>query len=98
MKKTIVSTNRLMILAMMMVMTISANAARPLVACYQRDARMQVTSEDADKEYVLPLYMPFKRTWGILRNEVPFFAERICGFVDYISVVLMEIVLLHLKY
>ena len=36
----IVSTNRLMILAMMMVMTISANAARPLVACYQRDARM----------------------------------------------------------
>ena len=40
MKKTIVSTNRLMILAMMMVMTISANAARPLVACYQRDARM----------------------------------------------------------
>ena len=40
MKKTIVNTNRLMILAMMMVMTISANAARPLVACYQRDARM----------------------------------------------------------
>ena len=50
MKKTIVSTNRLMILAVMMVMTISArsamplgsskNAARPLVACYQRDARM----------------------------------------------------------
>jgi len=67
MKKTIVSTNRLMILAMMMVMTISANAARPLVACYHRDARMQVTS-DADKEYVLPLYMPFKRTRGILRN------------------------------
>ena len=33
-----------------------------------------------------------------LRNEVPFFAERICGFVDFISVVLMEIVLLHLKY
>ena len=31
---------KLMILAMMMVMTISANAARPLVACYQRDARM----------------------------------------------------------
>ena len=30
----------MMILAMMMVMTISANAARPLVACYQRDARM----------------------------------------------------------
>ena len=40
MKKTIVSTNRLMIQAVMMVMTISANAARPLVACYQRDARM----------------------------------------------------------
>ena len=31
---------KMMILAMMMVMTISANAARPLVACYQRDARM----------------------------------------------------------
>ena len=30
----------MMILAVMMVMTISANAARPLVACYQRDARM----------------------------------------------------------
>ena len=30
----------MMILAMMMGMTISANAARPLVACYQRDARM----------------------------------------------------------
>ena len=58
----------MMILAMMMVMTISANAARPPVACYHRDARMQVTSEDADKEYVLPLYMPFKRTRGILRN------------------------------
>ncbi|MBP3778486.1 MAG: hypothetical protein J6I38_04905 [Prevotella sp.] len=40
MKKTVVRTKRLMILAMMMVMTISANAARPLVACYQRDARM----------------------------------------------------------
>ncbi len=67
MKKTIVSTNRLMILAMMTVMTISANAARPPVACYHRDARMQVTL-DADKDSVLPLYMPFKRTWGILRN------------------------------
>ena len=31
---------KMMILAVMMVMTISANAARPLVACYQRDARM----------------------------------------------------------
>ena len=30
MKKTIVSTNRLMILAMMMVMTISARSAMPL--------------------------------------------------------------------
>ena len=40
MKKTVVRTKRLMILAMMMVMTISADAARPLVACYQRDARM----------------------------------------------------------
>ena len=40
MKKMIVSTKHLMILAVMMVMTISANAARPLVACYQRDARM----------------------------------------------------------
>ena len=38
------------------------------------------------------------RTPGDLRNEVPFFAERICGFVDYISVVLMESVLLHLKF
>ena len=67
MKKTIVSTNRLMILAVMMVMTISANAARPLVACYHRDARMQVTL-DADKEYVLPLHMPSKKDTGILRN------------------------------
>ena len=63
MKKTIVSTNRLMILAMMMVMTISANAARPPVACYHRDARMQVTS-DADKDFVLPLHMPFKKDMG----------------------------------
>jgi hypothetical protein len=67
MKKTIVSTNRLMILAMMMVMTISANAARPPVACYHRDARMQVIS-DADKEHVLPLHMPSKKDTGILRN------------------------------
>ena len=37
------------------------------------------------------------RTPGNLRNEVPLFAERICGFVDFISVVLMEIVLLHLN-
>ena len=63
MKKTIVSTNRLMILAVMMVMTISANAARPLVACYQRDARTQVIS-DADKDSVLPLHMPFKKDTG----------------------------------
>ena len=34
----------MMILAMMMVMTISANAARPQVACYQRDARMSYTA------------------------------------------------------
>ena len=74
MKKTIVSTNRLMILAMMMVMTISANAARPLVACYHRDARMQVTSEDADKEYVLPLHMPFKKDTGNSQKwEFPLF-------------------------
>ena len=82
MKKTIVSTNRLMILAMMMVMTISANAARPLVACYQRDARMQVIS-DADKDSVLPLYMPSKKDtgnsqkWEFLR---PFSSKR---QVDY---------------
>ena len=73
MKKTIVSTNRLMILAMMMVMTISANAARPLVACYQRDARMQVTL-DADKEHVLPLHMPFKKDTGNSQKwEFPFY-------------------------
>ncbi len=47
-------------------------AARPPVACYHRDARMQVIS-DADKEHVLPLHMPFKRTQGILRKwEFPF--------------------------
>ena len=40
MKKTIVSTNRLMFVALSMMITIAANAARPLVACYQRDARM----------------------------------------------------------
>ena len=32
-------------------------------ACYHRDARMQVTL-DADKEYVLPLHMPFKKDTG----------------------------------
>ena len=41
--------------------------ARPPVACYHRDARMQVTS-DADKDSVLPQHMPFKRTRGILSN------------------------------
>lgn len=54
------------------------------------------TSEVAGNSVLLN-YMPRKRTPGNLRNEVPFFAERICGFVDYISVVLMEIVLLHLN-
>ena len=64
---------KMMILAMMMVMTISATAARPLVACYHRDARMQVTS-DADKEHVLSLYMPFKRTlWSSQKWELPSF-------------------------
>ena len=73
MKKMIVSTNRLMILAVMMVMTISANAARPLVACYQRDARTQVTS-DADKDSVLPLYMPSKKDTGNSQKwEFPFY-------------------------
>jgi hypothetical protein len=43
-------------------------------------------------------YMPHMRTPGNLRNGVPFFVERIRGFADFISVVLMEIVLLHLKY
>ena len=62
----------MMILAMMMVMTISANAARPLVACYHRDARTQVTL-DADKEHVLPLHMPSKKDTGILRNGSPSF-------------------------
>ena len=62
----------MMILAMMMVMTISANAARPPVACYHRDARMQVIS-DADKEYVLPLYMPSKKDTGNSQKwEFPF--------------------------
>ena len=47
-------------------------AARPPVACYHRDARMQVTL-DADKEYVLPLYMPFKKDTGELSAMgVPF--------------------------
>ena len=46
---------------------VTATAARPPVACYHRDARMQVIS-DADKDSVLPLYMPFKRTRGVLRN------------------------------
>ena len=32
------------------------------------------------------------------RMRFSIFAERICGFVDSISVVLMEIVLLYLKY
>ena len=35
---------KMLVMAMMMVMTISANAARPLVACYQRDARMSYTA------------------------------------------------------
>ena len=64
MKKTIVSTNRLMILAMMMVMTISANAARPPVACYHRDARMQVTSEDADNKIRFASIYAFKKGHG----------------------------------
>ena len=43
--------------------------------------------------------MPRKRTPGNLSNGVPLcFAERIGGFADYISVVLMESVLLHLKF
>ena len=63
MKKTIVSTNRLMILAMMMVMTISANAARPPVACYHRDARMQVTS-DADNKIRFASIYAFKKGHG----------------------------------
>ena len=41
----------------------TVTAARPLVACYHRDARMQVTS-DADKDSVLPLHMPFKKDTG----------------------------------
>ena len=83
MKKTIVSTNRLMILAMMMVMTISANAARPPVACYHRDARMQVTSEDADNKIRFASIYAFKKghensqEWEFLR---PFSSKR---QVDY---------------
>ena len=71
MKKTIVSTNHA-----------TDTAARPPVACYHRDARMQVTS-DADKEHVLPLYMPFQKDtgnsqkWEFLR---PFSSKR---QVDY---------------
>ena len=48
-------------------------AARPLVACYHRDARTQVTL-DADKEYVLPLHMPFKKDTGNSQKwEFPFY-------------------------
>ena len=37
------------------------------------DIAMQVTSEDADKEYVLPLHMPFKKDTGnSLKWEFPF--------------------------
>ena len=84
----------MMILAVMMVMTISAKAMSYNAAI----TVVPATSEVAAK--VIPFCSTIcleTRTPGNLRNEVPFFAERICGFVDYISVVLMEIVLLHLN-
>ena len=86
---------KMMILAVMMVMTISAKAMSYNAAI----TVVPATSEVAAK--VIPFCSTIcleTRTPGNLRNEVPFFAERICGFVDFISVVLMEIVLLHLKY
>ena len=92
MKKTIVSTKRLMILAVMMVMTISAKAMS-----YNAAITVVLAISEVAGNSVLLHHMPRKRTPGNLRNGVPFFAERICGFVDFISVVLMEIVLLHLN-
>ena len=46
--------------------TVSQTTAWPATH-HAMDIVMQVTS-DADKEHVLPLYMTFKRTRGILRN------------------------------
>ena len=84
---------KMMILAVMIVMTISAKAMSYNAAITVVPATLEVADNSA-----LLYNMPRKRTPGDLRNEVPFFAERICGFVDFISVVLREIVLLHLKY
>ena len=67
-----------------------AIAARPPVACYHRDARMQVIS-DADKEHVLPLYMPFKKdTWELSEMGVPFFLHikyELCSLRAYAIIV-----------
>ena len=61
MKKTIVSTNRLMILAMMMVMTISATPWP--TTHHATDTRMQVTS-DADKSTRFASIYAFKKGHG----------------------------------
>ena len=78
----------------------TAITIRPIVRLHRiltHTTAVQVTSADAGNFRKLSICLA-KGLAGDLRNEVPFFAERICGFVDYISVVLMEIVLLHLKY
>ena len=84
----IVSTNRLMILAMMMVITISANAARPLVACYQRDARMQVTL-DADRLFHLLSICLSKGHGEFSEMGVPFLhvKHELCSFRTYAIIV-----------
>ena len=64
-------------------------AARPPVACYHRDARMQVTL-DADKDYVLPLYMPSKKGHGEFSEMgVPFLnvKHELCSFRTYAIIV-----------
>ena len=64
----------------------TVTAARPLVACYHRDARMQVTS-DADKDSVLPLHMPFKKDTGNSQKwGSPFSIITICNILIHIII------------
>ena len=81
MKKTIVSTKRLMILAVMMVMTISARSAMPLGssknAMSYNAAKHEALFLSVKMITVLLNYMPRKRTRGNLSNGNPFsFHER----------------------
>jgi hypothetical protein len=66
MKKTIVSTKRLMILAVMMVMTISAKAMN------YNAAKHEALFLSDKMITVLLNYMPRKRTRGNLSNGIPF--------------------------